>query len=278
MHFAKKKSRAAVIALMMGMMLALSACGQSAAKKVAINSSDDLAGKRVGVQVSTTAHDSCNEFLKKMQFDLTTYDQVIQPFADLKAGRLDAVVVDEVVAKYYVSKEPKNFKVTGARLTNEPIGICLKKTNGDMRDKFEQVIAELKKDGKLKEISEKWFGEDLTADVEGSPTDTTPRGSIPSDMKVLKVGVDDSYPPMEFKDEKNELVGFDVDLAKAIGEKLGLQVEFVSTAWDGIFTSLNTDKFDAIISSISVNEERQKNFALTKPYIANAQVIVVSAD
>jgi polar amino acid transport system substrate-binding protein len=83
---------------------------------------------------------------------------------------------------------------------------------------------------------------------------------------------------MEFKDEKNELVGFDVDLAKAIGEKLGLQVEFVSTAWDGIFTSLNTDKFDAIISSISVNEERQKNFALTKPYIANAQVIVVSAD
>jgi polar amino acid transport system substrate-binding protein len=64
-------------------------------------------------------------------------------------------------------------------------------------------------------------------------------------------------------------------MAKEIGKKLGLEVEFVSTAWDGIFTSLNTSKFDCIISAVSINEKRQKNFALTKPYIANAQVMVV---
>jgi polar amino acid transport system substrate-binding protein len=97
-------------------------------------------------------------------------------------------------------------------------------------------------------------------------------------MKVLRVGVDDVYPPMEYKDEKNNTVGFDMDLAKEIGKKLGMEVEIISTAWDGIFTSLNTDKFDCIISSVSINEDRQKNYALTKPYIANAQVIVVQPE
>ncbi len=92
---------------------------------------------------------------------------------------------------------------------------------------------------------------------------------------VLKVALNDSYPPMEFRDNNNELVGFDVDLAKAIGEKLDMEVEFVSTAWDGIFQGLKTDKYDAIISAVSMTKERITEFEFTKPYLANGQVIAV---
>jgi ABC-type amino acid transport substrate-binding protein len=234
-----------------------------------------MAGKKVGVQVGTTADESAEKYLKSFKFDVVKYDQILQTFTDLKTGRLDVIIVDEVVAKYYVAKDPKSYKVTGSRLTNEPIGICFEKSNAAFRDKVDDVIVELRKEGVLKSISQKWFGEDLTSAVDGAAAEKTGKGSVPAGKKVLKIGVDDVYPPMEFKDDKNMIIGFDVDMAREIGKKLGLEVEFVSTAWDGIFTSLNTQKFDCIISSVSINEERQKNFALTKPYIANAQVMVV---
>ena len=91
---------------------------------------------------------------------------------------------------------------------------------------------------------------------------------------VLMVGIDDNYPPMEFHDTNNDLVGFDIDMTKAIGEKLGLKVEFQPIAWEGIFEALKTDRYDVIISSVSMTPERLQNFEFTKPYLANGQVIV----
>lgn len=131
-----------------------------------ITKAEDLKGKRVGCQVNTTAHESAKKYLEKMKFKLTTYDQIIQPFSDLKTKRLDAVIVDEVVAKYYVKNDSASYKVTGARLTNEPIGICFKKENGALRDSVNTIIDAMRADGTLKTISEKWFGEDLVTNVD----------------------------------------------------------------------------------------------------------------
>jgi len=91
---------------------------------------------------------------------------------------------------------------------------------------------------------------------------------------VLSFGVEDTYVPMEYRDENNETVGFDIDLGNAIGEELGVEVNWVSTAWDGIFTGLNNKQYDAILSCTSLTEERSENFAMTDPYIANGIVIV----
>lgn len=91
---------------------------------------------------------------------------------------------------------------------------------------------------------------------------------------VLNVAVDDTYLPMEFRDDQNNLVGFDVDLAKAIGEDLGVKVEFTTVAWDGIFNGLNAKQYDAIISSTSITPERQEGFNQTNPYVSNGIVIV----
>lgn len=125
----------------------------------------DLLDKNVGVQIGTTADESCAEYLKTTKFTLKQYDQVIQPFSDMKAGRLDAIIVDEVVARYYVQKDPASYKVSGARLTNEPIGMCFAKANTELRDKAQKALDELFADGTMKKLSEKWFGEDLTGNV-----------------------------------------------------------------------------------------------------------------
>ncbi|MGY0375047.1 amino acid ABC transporter substrate-binding protein [Clostridium sp. JNZ J1-5] len=93
----------------------------------------------------------------------------------------------------------------------------------------------------------------------------------------LVVGLDDAYPPMEFRDEKNNLVGFDIDLANEIGKKLGVKVEFMTTEWNGILLALQSKKFDMIISGLSITEERKKSIAFSEPYVMGGQVIAVKA-
>ena len=92
----------------------------------------------------------------------------------------------------------------------------------------------------------------------------------------LLVGMEIGYPPMEYMDESGlNPLGFDVDLSYELGKLLGLEVELVNTAWDGIFAGLEKEQYDVIISSVSITPERQEAYELTEPYIANALCIVV---
>lgn len=95
---------------------------------------------------------------------------------------------------------------------------------------------------------------------------------------VLKIGTNDTYVPMEYRDEQNNMVGFDIDLCNEIGKDLGVKVEWISTAWDGIFNGLNSGQYDCIISGCSITSERKKSFYMTDPYIANGIVIVSRND
>jgi polar amino acid transport system substrate-binding protein len=92
---------------------------------------------------------------------------------------------------------------------------------------------------------------------------------------ALKVAIDDTYPPMEYVNEDGELVGFDIDMAKALGKEMGVEIEFVSTGWDGIFAGLSVDQYDCIISSVSMTTDRLATMEFTTPYLANGQVIMV---
>lgn len=94
---------------------------------------------------------------------------------------------------------------------------------------------------------------------------------------VLRVGLDDSFPPMEYRDEENNLVGFDIDLANEIGEKLGVEVEFIPTEWNGILLALMSDKFDTIISTLSITEERKKSIDYSEPYIMEGIIAVTKS-
>lgn len=88
-------------------------------------------------------------------------------------------------------------------------------------------------------------------------------GSLDRVKKAGKflVGIDTSYPPMEYVDQDGKTpIGFDIDYAKAIAKKLGVEADFVVVDWDGIQAGLSGQKYDAIISSMTITEERQKEF------------------
>ncbi|MCL2243286.1 MAG: transporter substrate-binding domain-containing protein [Treponema sp.] len=101
-------------------------------------------------------------------------------------------------------------------------------------------------------------------------------GGLTIKQGVLMVGMEIGYPPMEyFGPDGRTPVGFDVEMSKALASKMGLTVEFVDTAWDGIFSAVNTSKFDCIISSVTINPARLAAHNFSKPYIQNTLAIVV---
>ena len=96
---------------------------------------------------------------------------------------------------------------------------------------------------------------------------------------ILMIGMEIGYPPMEYFDEDGKTpIGFDVEMGKVIADKLGLDVEYVDTAWDGIFASLDTDKYDCIMSSVTYTDERAAKYNFSTPYAVNAQYLIVRKD
>jgi len=91
----------------------------------------------------------------------------------------------------------------------------------------------------------------------------------------LTIGLDDSYPPMEYRDESNNLVGFDIDLGAEIANKLGVKAKSVPTDWNGVVLALKSSKFDVVLSAMSITPERQKEIDFAGPYIDGGQIIVV---
>ena len=94
---------------------------------------------------------------------------------------------------------------------------------------------------------------------------------------VIVVGLDDNFPPMGFKDEKGELVGFDIDLAREAAKRMGIEVKFKPIDWSAKEAELNGRRVDALWNGMTITEERKKNVAFSKPYMVNHQIIVVSA-
>jgi len=95
------------------------------------------------------------------------------------------------------------------------------------------------------------------------------------DKKKLIMGLDDSFPPMGFRNEQNEIVGYDVDLAKEVAKRLGVDLVLQPIDWNAKEQELNTGEIDCIWNGFTITEERKKNLLFTPPYLKNAQVIVV---
>ena len=100
-----------------------------------------------------------------------------------------------------------------------------------------------------------------------------------AETKVLRVGSDTAFAPFEFQDEKTkEYVGFDMDLVRAIGKQMGMEVKIVSMNFDGLIPALDAGNIDAAISSMTITEERAKKVSFTKPYYTSGLSIVVKKD
>ncbi|TRZ40073.1 amino acid ABC transporter substrate-binding protein [Niallia circulans] len=102
--------------------------------------------------------------------------------------------------------------------------------------------------------------------------------SSSKDDDTLVIGIDDKFAPMGFRDENNEIVGFDIDYAKAAAEKMDMKVEFQPIDWETKESELSSGRIDLIWNGYTITDERKKKVLFSKPYLKNAQVVVTLAD
>jgi len=132
-------------------------------KNSKINSKKDLAGKTVGLQAESSAMDALkkDEATYKSIGKLVEFASNDEALLDLKAGRLDAVVVDEVVGRYYIAKKPGDYRVLTEHFGKEEFGVGVRKGDKTFLAELEKTLDAMKADGTAANISRKWFGEDI---------------------------------------------------------------------------------------------------------------------
>ena len=91
----------------------------------------------------------------------------------------------------------------------------------------------------------------------------------------LVVATNPEWPPMEFLDDNKNIIGYDVDMFKAVAAEAGMEAEFKMTAWDGIFAGIAAGNYDVIASAVTITPERQRAFAFTVPYYDVQQIVVL---
>ncbi|HAK45040.1 MAG TPA: amino acid ABC transporter substrate-binding protein [Spirochaeta sp.] len=128
-----------------------------------LNLKSDLAGKKVGIQLGSSAEDAVKSDASALDsFDeLVKYQDNVQALMDLSTGRIGAVVVDEILGRYYVSGKPGVYEVADDFFTEEEYGIGFRKGEAAFVNAVDQVIDQMAADGTGAEISKKWFAEDI---------------------------------------------------------------------------------------------------------------------
>ena len=95
---------------------------------------------------------------------------------------------------------------------------------------------------------------------------------------VLKVATEGTFSPFSYYNDRNELVGYDVDVARAVAEKLGLKIEFLTAPWDAMLAAFDAGKADAVFNQVSITDERKKKYEYSVPYTVVYGAIIVHKD
>ncbi len=124
----------------------------------------DLEGKKLGYQAGSSAEAALNshEEFKAGLAEVITFDDNMKLLMDLEKGSLDAVLMDEIVARYNIEANDKGYKVLDEALADEEFGVGFRKGDVALKDKVQETLEGMAEDGKLAEISENWFGKDIT--------------------------------------------------------------------------------------------------------------------
>jgi cystine transport system substrate-binding protein len=94
----------------------------------------------------------------------------------------------------------------------------------------------------------------------------------------LLIGTEGTYPPYTFHNEQDELTGFDVEIAREVAKRLGVEPVFKETKWDSMFAGLNSKRFDMVANQVGITSERQEKYSFSDPYIQSSAVIVTHKD
>ncbi len=227
---------------------------------------EDLAGSHIGVQLGTTGDIFASPY-KEEGSTIERYNKAADAIQALKLGRIDCVVLDENPAKKFVENNPE-LGILTEKFAVEEYAICISKKNPELRAKIDEAIGQIKADGTLDKITKNYIGDDT-------------KGKFPYEKKdvertqgTLTMATNAAFEPYEYMQD-GEITGIDVDMAQAICDILGMELEIENIEFDSIISSVQSGKADVGIAGMTVTEDRLKSIDFTVPYTTATQVIIV---
>lgn len=245
----------------------------SEASTQAIQALEDLAGKTVGVQLGTTGDLLMSEEVGEGEDKLgiagvEQYNKAADAVQALLTNKIDAVCIDDQVAKNFVAANPDELTTLDTAFAEESYAIAVSKDNPDLTEQLNGAIAELKENGTLDAILDKYI-----AKVEGAEGYVSPEGTeYPNGTLVMATNA--TFDPYEYI-ENGEIVGIDAEFAKALCDKLGYDLHIEDMEFDSIIAAVNSGKADFGMAGMTVTPERQEQIDFTDTYCTAAQSIIV---
>lgn len=227
---------------------------------------DDLAGKRIGVQLGTTGDIFASDYEEKGS-TIERYNKGADAILALNSGKVDCVIIDKEPAKEFVAKND-DLEILEEPFAEEEYAIAIAKGNEDLLEKINNALKELENEGTLEKIRNNYIGDNTGSYQYESPADIKYDGE-------LKMATNAAFPPYEYVDDDNNIVGIDADMAKAIGDKIGRKLVIEDMEFDSIIVAVNSGKADIGVAGMTVTEEREKNVNFSDGYTTSTQVIIV---
>lgn len=240
----------------------LSGCGKTEEESETISSAGDLAGKTIGTQLGTTGYTLAGEISNAK---VEKYKDGFEAVKALEDKKVDAVIIDELTAQELVS-DKSDLKILPDPFQEEEYAVAYKKGNTELGQKLDDAITKLKRDGTIADISKHWIGSNPDHQSY-EPKDITRTGT-------LVMATNAEFPPYE-EEVNGEIVGFDVDMAMAICDELGMELKIKDMNFNSVITSLTFDEADIGLAGISVTPEREEVVDFTQGYAISSQVIIV---
>ena len=184
---------------------------------------------------------------------------------ELKKGKIDAIVLDELPSKAIVAKND-DLKILDIQFAKEEYAIAVQKGNQELIDQINGTIKRMKDDGTYEALSNSFMPADGNIVI--------PEALATSGDTTLKMGTNAEFPPFEYMDG-TDIVGFDISMSQNIAADQGAKIEVVNMALGSLVAALKSGNIDFAAAGMTVTEERLENVDFSDPYYESEQVIIV---
>ncbi len=256
-------------ALFLGAVLTVSAAVPAFA---AIESVDDLEGAVIGVQMGTTGDIYASDYEgDEAGTTIERFSKGAQAVMALMQGKVDCVIIDAEPAKKFVEAN-EGLKILEEPFELEEYAIAVSKDNPELTEAINGALAQLIENGTLENITKNYIGDDTI----GTLPYESPENVDRSNGKLI-MATNAAFEPYEFYDG-DTIVGIDADMAQAVCDILGYELEIADMEFSSIINAVQTGKADIGVAGMTITEDRLKNIDFTDPYTTATQVIIVKED
>ena len=226
---------------------------------------------------------ACSTQKLKFGKELVKVGGMVDILVELDSKTSDIGVMDSIMAGYYINEEYKGklMIIPDLELANEEYGIATRKEGAYTAKVISKSIIDLYKEGKVLEIAKKYGLEESLAideNIQIDLSDETGKADYDEIVASGKLVVGYTiFAPIAYE-EDGKLIGFDTELAQAVGAKLGLEVEFQIINWDTKVFELNSKAIDVIWNGMTITDKIKNETSVTIPYLKNKQVAVIRVE